>query len=56
MWAHIVLVNLVVGNDWGVGLLESTHDLLSVSDLSVEALHLVVVSFAFDAGLVLRVL
>ena len=43
MWAHIVVIDLIAWNDWRLRLLESTHDLLSVSDFAVESFHLVVI-------------
>jgi len=46
MWAHIVVIDLIAWNDRRLRLLESTHDLFSVSDLAVESFHLVVVYFA----------
>jgi hypothetical protein len=41
-----VVVNLHPRQDWGVGLLETPHDLLPVSPLAVLPLHLVVVDLA----------
>jgi hypothetical protein len=39
MWSEIVVVNLVARNDWSFRLPESSHDLLPVPDLTVEAFH-----------------
>ena len=48
MWSYVVVVYLVARDDRRVGFLESSHDFLSVSDFSVEAFHLVVVSVALN--------
>ena len=37
------MVDLVARNDRSLRLLQSSHDFLSVSDLSVESFHLVVI-------------
>lgn len=42
MWAHVVVIDLIAWNDRRLRLLESTHDLFSVSDFAVESFHLVV--------------
>ena len=48
MWAHIVVIDLIAWNDRRLRLLESMHDLFSVSDFAVESFHLVVVPIALN--------
>ena len=43
MWSNIIMVDLVARQDWCVLFLERVHDLFSVKDFSVHALHLVVI-------------
>lgn len=37
------MIDTIAGKDRGLGLLETSHDLLSVSNLPVHSLHLAVV-------------
>ena len=48
MWSYVVVVDLVARNDRRLRLLEATHDLLSVTDFTVQAFHLVVVLVALN--------
>lgn len=51
MRSDVIVVNLVAGDDWSFGLLESSHDFLSVADFTVEPFHLVVL-VALDSDVV----
>jgi len=43
MWPYIIVVDLIARNDRCVNLLESMHDLLSISNLTIEPLHLSII-------------
>jgi len=49
MWSDVVVVDLVARNDRGFGFLQATHDFLSISDFSVESLHLVIIHVTLDS-------
>jgi len=51
MWSHVVMVDLIARNDRGIFFLQASHDLFSISDLSVESFHFpVVVCLASPCG------
>jgi hypothetical protein len=41
--SKVVAEGLVAFQNWRVGLFESTHDFLFISDFAIEAFHLVIV-------------
>lgn len=49
MWPYVVIVDALPLNDWGIGLLDGSHDLVALSHRSVEALDPIVTHFALDA-------
>lgn len=49
MCFDVVVENLHTYENWGVGLFESSHNALSVSDFAVHALHLVIVYFSSNS-------
>ena len=51
MWANVVVVDLIARQDWGVVALQATHNLLAVTDFSVQTFHLVVVLFTCEGNL-----
>jgi len=56
MGSEVVMIYLIAGNDRRIGLLETPHDLLSISDLSVQAFHFVIIvrSCQVDLSYVVR--
>ena len=49
MWSYVVVEYLVALQNRSIGVLQASHDLLSISHFTVEPFHLVVVSVALQS-------